>query len=98
AGGVEFAVAEIRAEMAELAVALADEDLQAAPRRGGIFEVHGSAGQTVAQIVERRTAAVQGLHEGGDGFGGVDGEYCVVVVAGAEQLAIAASKRRIFAQ
>jgi len=95
AGIGELAVGEGRAEMAQGAVAPADEQAQAAPGGGGIAGPGGCivARQGVAEIVERRAAGDLGLQERRQCLAEVD-EYSFVVRAGrcAESAPVAAGK------
>ena len=79
AGVGELAVGELRTEMADAAVALADEDPQAAPRRERIARGRGivAALQRVAEVIERRAARDEGLLEGGEGFADVDKDFFI---------------------
>src|SRR5438034_1185209 len=73
------AAGELRAGMASAAVALADEDPQAALRREPIARGRGilAALQRVAEVVERRAARDEGLLKGGEGFADIDKDFFV---------------------
>ena len=77
AGVGEPAVGELRAGMTRAAVALADEDPQAALRRERIARGIVAALQRVAEVVERRAARDEGLLEGGEGFADVDKDFFI---------------------
>ena len=80
AGIGELAVGEGRAEMAEGAVAPADEQFEAAPGRGGIARLAGGvvARERVAEIVERRPAGDLDLQERRQRLAEIDENPCVV--------------------
>src|SRR2546425_3785270 len=75
----ESAVGELRAGMAGAAVALADEDPQAALRRERIARGRGivAALQRIAEVVERRAARDEGFLKGGEGFADIDKDFFV---------------------
>src|SRR2546426_1337125 len=75
----EPAVGELRAGMASAAVALADEDPQAALRRERVARGRGivAAPQRIAEVVERGAARDEGLLEGGEGFADIDKDFFV---------------------
>src|SRR5258708_5086594 len=79
AGVGELAVGELRTGMARAAVALADEDPQAALRRERIARGRGivAALQRIAEVVERRAARDEGLLEGGEGFADTDKDFFI---------------------
>src|SRR5688572_30268496 len=77
---VELAVAERRADVALVAVALADEDPQSALRSGRIRSgLRGIApGKRIAKIIERRAAADQSLLERGERLAHVDQQFFII--------------------
>ena len=95
AGIGELAVGKRRAEMAEGAVAPADEQAQAAPGGGRIAGPTGRivAGQGVAEIIERRPAGDLGFQERRQCLAEIDENPCVVCAGRyAESAPVAAGK------
>ena len=95
AGIGELAVGKGRAEMAQGAVAPADEQAQAAPGGGGIAGLAGRivARQGVAEIVERRAGGDLGFEERRQCLAEIDENPCVVCAwRYAESAPVAAGK------
>ena len=94
---VELAVGEAGADVADVALAPADEEREPALRRERIARCGGvvAAGQRIAELVERRAAGGQRFLEGRERLGDVDRDGLVVGPGRrAERIAIAAERDR----